>query len=295
MGMEVRAGCASWTDADLIKEGQFYPKKTMTAEERLKWYGEFFSFVEVNSTYYALPSERNAALWSERTPRDFLFAVKAWAPMTGHHADARSLPREFTRFFRGDVPLNARGQIAWNLFPPAALEAAFEAFRAALQPLSRSGKIGYILFQLAPWMKYSPESLAYLAGLPRKLPGWPIAVEFRHRSWIPQNTGDALRFLTDHGLAHVGVDGPWMPRVAKATSSVFVLRCHGRNVEGWLSQLHGKSPTVAEKYDYLYSEKEVRELVKSVLEAEGFPRRKFIVFSNNRKNYPVTNALQAAR
>ena len=57
-----RVGTASWTDRTLIESGTFYPPSVRTAEDRLRFYAEQFDTGEVDSTYYALPSERNAQL-----------------------------------------------------------------------------------------------------------------------------------------------------------------------------------------------------------------------------------------
>lgn len=84
--LEFRVGTASWTDPTLVKSDLFYPPSVRIAEDRLRFYAERFSTVEVDSTYYALPAERNAELWAERTPVDFLFNVKAYALMTQHPA-----------------------------------------------------------------------------------------------------------------------------------------------------------------------------------------------------------------
>ena len=72
-------GTSSWTDPTLIKDGNFYPPGTKTAEGRLKFYASKFPLVEVDSTYYFPPSERNAELWIERTPPDFTFNIKAYS------------------------------------------------------------------------------------------------------------------------------------------------------------------------------------------------------------------------
>jgi uncharacterized protein YecE (DUF72 family) len=61
-------GTASWTDPTLVSWNLFYPPSVRSAEERLRFYAEHFNTVEVDSTYYALPAERNVKLWVERTP-----------------------------------------------------------------------------------------------------------------------------------------------------------------------------------------------------------------------------------
>src|SRR5512145_2158153 len=80
----ILVGTASWTDKSLIKCGRYYPADVKTAEERLRFYAGEFPLVEVDSSYYAIPSEQTARLWVERTPADFVFDVKAFRLFTQH-------------------------------------------------------------------------------------------------------------------------------------------------------------------------------------------------------------------
>src|SRR3989454_9592224 len=91
---KVLIGISSWTEPTLIKEGNFYPKGVSSAEERLKFYASQFPIVEVDSTYYFPPSERNAVLWIERTPKDFTFNIKAYALLTNHPTKEESLYKD---------------------------------------------------------------------------------------------------------------------------------------------------------------------------------------------------------
>ncbi|HVC31255.1 MAG TPA: DUF72 domain-containing protein, partial [Steroidobacteraceae bacterium] len=77
-------GTASWTDKSLIDSGRFYPASAKTAEARLQYYASEFPLVEVDSSYYGMPSERNAVLWVERTPPGFTFDIKAYGALTQH-------------------------------------------------------------------------------------------------------------------------------------------------------------------------------------------------------------------
>ena len=81
---EFMVGTASWTDKTLIETTDFYPPDVKTAEDRLRFYAAQFKTVEVDSTYYAIPAERNAELWRERTPPGFVFNIKAFAWLTQH-------------------------------------------------------------------------------------------------------------------------------------------------------------------------------------------------------------------
>jgi uncharacterized protein YecE (DUF72 family) len=286
-------------DAALIEDGSFYPRKSMTAEARLHWYARFFDTVEINSSYYAIPAARNAVLWARRTPPGFLFNVKAYALMTGHHPRPATLPAELQLLLPRQPRLTRRGEVDAAGFPPEALDQSFRLFRQALTPLVEAGKLGYVLFQLAPWVRFDEERLAYLASLPARLPGFTIAVEFRDRSWLPGHAGETLRTLRAAGLAHVIVDGPSVPNavpyVPEVTAPTVVFRLHGRNGEGWMRQLRGGEPTVREKYDYLYTEDELQALRPDVESAAAEAERVFVAFNNNNRAYPVQNALMMKR
>jgi uncharacterized protein YecE (DUF72 family) len=271
----------------------------MSAEARLRFYASVFDVVEVNSSYYAIPDVLAVRRWTERTPPGFVFHVKAWALMTGHHPRAQSLPADVMRLISPRARRTHRGEIDAAEFPPEALDEAFRLFRAALAPLAEAGKLGYVLFQLAPWVRYDAARLEYLASLPARLPGWTIAVEFRHRSWLPDHVHEALQTLRRARLACVSVDAPAVagavPRVTQVTAPVAVFRLHGRNAEGWLRQVRGEEPAVREKYDYLYTESELRELMPEIDEAANDAEHVYVSFNNNNRDYPVRNALMLKR
>jgi len=293
---EYRVGLCSWQDKSMIEQGKFYPRKTMQAEERLWWYSQYFDTVEVNSTFYAPLSPMNAVMWAKRTPDHFLFNVKAYALLTGHHLDAVRLPVELKDLLPATAQPNRRGQFENQLFAQEARDWAFETFRQALIPLQDTGKLGYVLFQFAPWVKYGDQAMAYLESLPARLPGVTIAVEFRDRSWIPEHTDEVLHHLAQHGISYVSIDAPVLesgvPPILALTSPVAVLRLHGRNTAGYLKQLRGEQPAVAEKYDYLYSKEEITELADKARGLRRHARRVYVGFNNNHEDFPAINGMQ---
>ena len=101
----------------MVDEGTFYPIKSMKAEERLWWYSRFFDCVEVNSTFYAPLSAQNAVLWVKRTPPGFLFSVKAYALLTGHHLDGGRLPEPLAGMLPAAAKADARGRLDNAVFP----------------------------------------------------------------------------------------------------------------------------------------------------------------------------------
>ena len=266
----------------------------MPAEARLRYYARFFDVVEVNSSYYAIPDVLTVARWAARTPPGFLFNVKAYSLMTGHHPRPQTLPADIERLLPPRVRRTHRGEIEASEFPAEALDEAFRLFRAALAPLVDAGKLGHVLFQFAPWVRFDRAWLEYVASLRARLPGLSPAVEFRHRSWLPEHSAETLSALRAAGVANVVVDGPTdagsVPRVPEVTAPLAVFRLHGRNAEGWGRQLRGEEPAVREKYDYLYTERELGELLVEIEEAADAADEVHVSFNNNNRDYPVRNA-----
>jgi uncharacterized protein YecE (DUF72 family) len=172
---QILVGTASWTDKTLIESGRFYPRAATSAEERLRYYATQFPLVEVDSTYYALPAERTAELWAERTPPGFVFNVKAFRLFTGHAAQRSALPADL----RG-----AKDRVYYRDLDDSARRELWQRFRAGLEPLVRAGKLGAVLLQFAPWFVFGRERLAHIAHCARMLEGLPLAVELRNKSWF---------------------------------------------------------------------------------------------------------------
>src|SRR4029078_2819670 len=99
-------GTSSWTDPTLVKDGHFYPPDAKSAEARLRFYASKFPLVEVDSTYYFPPSERNSVLWIERTPSHFTFNIKAYSLLTNHPTKPASLYGDV----RDELPKELRGK-----------------------------------------------------------------------------------------------------------------------------------------------------------------------------------------
>jgi len=90
---KIRIGTCSWAERSLVESGEFYPRDAISPEDRLRYYASSFDTVEVDSSYYAIPSSRTTQLWAERTPETFTFHVKVYGAMTGHGTDPRTLPK----------------------------------------------------------------------------------------------------------------------------------------------------------------------------------------------------------
>ena len=286
-----RIGTASWTDPTLLAAG-FYPRTAKTAEARLRFYAEHFHTVEVDSTYYALPAERNARLWTERTPSDFRFNVKAFALLTQHPAETRALPAALKAL----LPAPALRQPRLSHPSNELLQRSFEMFRAALAPLRDTGKLGCILFQFPPWFVASTAHEAYIDFCRTRLPEDQLAIEFRHTSWFDERTVQTLDFLVARGLSLVSVDAPQASSIARppfvATSDVAYVRLHGRNRRAWFQH----SASAALRFDYLYSDPELRECAAALRRLQPIapgmpgPRVVYVIFNNCYADYGVRNA-----
>src|SRR5271166_6141019 len=291
--VEYLVGTASWTDPTLVKSDLFYPPSARTAEERLRFYAEQFPTVEVDSTYYALPAERNARLWAERTPEGFVFNIKAFAMMTQHPAETARLPKNLS----GLLPLQQQAQRQLRRPPPSAVDAAFAMFWSAMRPLRESGKLGMIAFQFPPYFVWSPANLRYIASLPERLPGGSIAIEFRHPSWVTagQRRDQTMSFLREHRLYYTSIDAPddrsIVPSFIEATGDQVYLRFHGKNRENWFKH----NATAAERFKYLYSERELqaKESELKALTSRGV-KRAYVIFNNCYQNFGIMNATTMA-
>jgi len=287
----IRIGTASWTDKSLIDSGLFYPPVVKTAEERLRYYATQFPLVEVDSSYYALPSARNSVLWGSRTPEGFLFDVKAFRLFTQHQTPPAALPKDI-REALGPVE---KKNLYYPDFPEELLDELWERFRSAIQPLRDAGKLGVVLFQFPPWFVYRPANLEHILACQRLLSGVPLAIEFRNKSWFEEKHRDAVfEFERQHDLAHVVADEPQgfpssIPPLWEVTASTAVVRLHGRNRETWDAK--GLS-SAAERFKYLYPENEINALAGSMRSLAAQADHVHVVFNNNYTDYAQRNARQ---
>lgn len=288
---EILVGTASWTDKTLLGSG-WYPNDATTAEKRLAYYASQFNVVEVDSTYYAPPSERNSALWVERTPKDFTFNIKAYSLLTKHPTQVKSLPTAVR-----DQVTSSKSSIYQKDLPAKAVDEVFEMFAEALMPLHSAGKLGYVLFQFPEWFLPGDESRGYILQVVKRLPDFRVAVEFRRSTWMTQKSAPrTLGFLEEHDIPFVGVDMPQgftssMPPVIAATASdIAVVRFHGHNEENWKK----RGISTAERFDYLYSKKELKEWAPRLFELSGEVKRLHVMFNNCYQDKGVRNAKDMA-
>ena len=288
--MTVRVGTASWTDKTLIASGRFYPKDCRTAEARLRYYASQFPLVEVDSSYYAMPTPDTAQLWAERTPNDFTMNVKSFRLFTGHQTSPTVLHRDIQQSL---APASKRN-LYYKDLPPEIRDELWRRFHEALLPLSAAGKLGLVHFQFPPWLLCNREGHAHVAHCVERMAGHTLSVEFRHGSWFNgRHLASTLAFERELGVVHTIVDGPQgfdnsVPMVWETTHPAFaLLRLHGRNAGTW--DIKGAS-AASDRFNYDYSDEELGELAGGIRRlAETIPTT-HVVFNNNMEDQGQRNA-----
>ncbi len=289
---KIRVGTCSWTDPTLISCGRFYPDSARSAEARLQYYASQFNIVEVDSSYYSLPGERNSYLWAERTPADFLFDIKAFRLFTQHPTPPKSLPKNIREQL--DPELQQKGNLYYRDLPADLVDELWQRFESSLLPLDSAGKLGAVLFQFPPWFYPGSRQVDYITMCNERLPQYRIAVEFRNNVWLNENNWEeTIGFLRRNDLPLVCVDEPQgfkssVPPVAEVTSDIGLARFHGRNTETW--EKKGIGP--AERFNYLYSEEELKPWAEKIGELASQTREMHVLFNNCHEDKGVVNARQ---
>ncbi len=285
----VLCGTAGWTDVTLVKSGAFYPKKTMSPRERLQFYAQHFSFVEVDATYYTLLPPDNAQSWLEWTPHSFVFDVKSHPVLTAHPIEVRRLPRDL----RAACEAAGFAARAYAERLPAELRSELEArFRSFLEPLLTAGRLGAVLLQFPQWFVKSRENVKHIEALSQRWSGVPLAVEFRHGTWLSGRTqAHTLDLLRDNGLTYVCVDEPALKDSVPALTSVTnpalaIVRFHGHNAEGWKK----RGASVHERFNYLYAPEQLSAWLEPVRALAHTAKRVHATFNNCVRDYAVVNA-----
>lgn len=230
--MTILVGTSGWSYDDWV--GPVYAP-ALKPEHWLEAYAARFPTVEINSTFYRLPPASTVRAWVERSRplEGFEFSVK--------------VPEEATH----------RALLAKDGARVGEVLAALDA--TVLRPLAAAGRLGAVLFQLAPRFSRTPEHLAALDDALGHLAGRSLAVEFRHASWV-EGVGlapEAAALLARHGAAACVVDGPSFPLLVVDVGRDAYVRFHGRRYDAWHERPGDGSDARLVRYDYLYGAEEL--------------------------------------
>ncbi len=183
----VHIGCSGWSYKDW--RGKLYPEG-LAQSRWLERYSEVFDTVEVNNTFYRLPTEKAVRAWVEKTPDDFCFTIKA------------------SRYLTHIKRLRETKKYAKNFYEP-------------LKPLMKTPKMGPVLWQFPPNFERDDERIDSALKV---LPKGRHCFEFRHESWF---TKDVYALLRKHDAALVIGDDPERPFTTREiTASWTFVRLH---------------------------------------------------------------------
>lgn len=181
--------------------GVYYPQD-LPKKDWLTFYAAEFSTLEINFTYYRMPTARTLEAMANKVPDEFLFTIKATQEMT--HARERD-PK------------------------------IFQQFTNALTPLIESSKFGALLAQFPNSFRATDDARDYLKWFRAQLRDIPLVIEFRNKEWLTEET---YEFLRAEQLGFCAVDEPFFPRVTAVTSPIAYVRFHGRNAQKWWHHEH---------------------------------------------------------
>jgi uncharacterized protein YecE (DUF72 family) len=276
-------GTASWTDKTLIGCGRFYPEEARSAEAKLRYYATQFPIVEVDSSYYGMPSPANAQLWSQRTPEGFVFNVKAFRLFTGHQTSPLVLHKDLQQALGPGAPR----MLYYKDVPAEIRDELWRRFSEALEPLRQAGKLGAVHFQFAPWLLRNREGHAHVEECVRRMEGYLLSVEFRNKTWFEAaHSHKTIAFERELGVVHTVVDGPQgfancVPCVWEVTHpEVALVRLHGRNQDTW----NVKASASSSRFNYWYAEEELAELKPELLKIARKARKVHVIFNTNHED-----------
>jgi uncharacterized protein YecE (DUF72 family) len=281
---EILVGTSSWADPGFVKE--WYPQG-IPARERLPWYAKHFRYVELNSSFYAVPDRNTVHGWVEQTPDDFVFDIKVHRALSRHAAGLDSLPPDL----RDKATTNERGRV---VLTPELEEVLARRLVEETAPLAEADKLGAFLAQLTPAFSPRRAKLDELDGLVDAVRPHRVAIELRHRGWMAEKRRDeTLSWFSEREVAFVCVDAPRadnfqiMPSDLDAVTndSIAYLRAHGRNERGYLT---GK--TVAERFGWRYEDEELEEIAGRARGLADQAGEVHVAFNNNRGDDAPTAA-----
>ena len=234
--------------------GPFYPPKTKQ-EEFLGFYAANFSTVELNFSYYTMPTAEQLRRMAEtENAKNLTYSIKAPQTLT-HKVDASK----------------------WR-------EQA-KTYLTAIEPLRETGKLEAVLFQFPYSFHYEADSRRHLANLLTEFDGIPSAVEFRNNEWTSNRVIDELR---KRSVSYVSTDLPdlkGLPHVLDvSTSRLRYFRLHGRNVNQWWGS------DSRSRYDYMYNDDELRGTVERIKRIIVKADKILVYFNNHARGQAVKNA-----
>ncbi|MGE0702919.1 MAG: DUF72 domain-containing protein [Vicinamibacterales bacterium] len=292
---EVRVGTSGWNypRGKGTWNGVFYPPSRGRAKsfDELAYYADRFDTVEINSTFYGQPREDVARGWVERTPDGFEFSVKLYQKFT-HPGMFRKRVERTLPLAGTDLGAAWMDAVVEELARPT--RADLDEFKRGIDPLASAGRLGALLAQFPSSFKSTHQERDYLESLLSEFGDFPVAVELRHRSWS-DDVDATLDLLNAHGAAWVQIDEPKFRLSIRQNAlpnikGFYYMRLHGRNAAKWW-----KHDSPDDRYDYHYSEAELREFADTVGAVRRLVKKSYVYTNNHYSAKSVANALTIKR
>jgi uncharacterized protein YecE (DUF72 family) len=267
MASTIKIGVAGWSYKDW--QGIVYPA-SLNPTNRVGYLAQYFDLIEINSSFYGHIKPAVGKKWcriSSGVNRQFVFTAK--------------LNRAFTH-----SPVAVVEPTSAKTIRPAPTDEADA--KAGLDSIAEEGMLGAVLIQFPISFKCTDENRSYLESLVQKFCKYPLVMEIRHASW---NQPGILAWLADLNVGLCNIDQPLLGRAirpsAQATSSVGYIRLHGRNYKHWFEDTN-----VRDRYDYLYSPKELKPWKERVQEVAAKTKVTYVVANNHNLGKAAVNALE---
>ena len=292
-GCRVLAGSSSWADRSLVRDGSFYPSRSLTATKRLLHYASRLPLTEVATTYRFPPTPDVAKRWVASTPAGFTMDLRAWSLLSG----APTWPESLWTDLQGHVQPSRRegAKLYRHHLPAEVVEECWERFNHAVRPLADAGRLGAVIVRFPSWFRPRPEAWEELASLPCRLPGMRLAVELTSERWFQGDACDrTLGLLEELGLGFLCKDGlgPATPIVA-ATSEVGFFRFTGSPTptEGPIPPEGGTGPQAGEwTSSHRYTEAELAAWAPAIRDLASCTSEVHVVMDNCWRANAVDNA-----
>ena len=289
-GCRVLAGASSWADRSLVRDGSFYPSRTLKASQRLAFYASRLPLAEVATTFRFPPTPELAQRWVDGTPPGFTFDVRAWSLLCG----APTWPESLWPDLLGHVKPSRReaAKLYRHRLPAVVVDECWARFNHAIAPLARAGRLGAVVMRYPGWFSPRPAAWEELAELAYRLPGLRVAVELGNYRWFD---GDAcettLAFLEEVGLCFVCRDRPGPDRpVVAATGDVALVRLAGRAKWWEASDIDLTAPGEEAPWRYRYSDEELAGWLPAIADLASGTSEVHLLLDNGWRADAVDNA-----
>jgi uncharacterized protein YecE (DUF72 family) len=265
---KILIGTAGWSYKDW--NGIVYPPSMKKSQHPVEYLAQYFDLIEINTSFYGHIKPEWGRSWCRKAAAvnpEFKFTAK--------------LNKTFTHSPIAVIESTSAATIKPNTEDEVLA-------KAGLDSIKEQGMLGALLAQFPISFKNSEHNRDYLESVVECFGMYPLSVEVRHSSW---NNEDTLRHFAEKGIAFCNIDQPLLGKAIGATeyvtSPIAYVRLHGRNYEQWFD-----CDSRDDRYNYLYSEPELKKWAGHVKNIARKAEVTFVVTNNHFQGKAAANGLQ---